>query len=124
MMVLIVDDEELIASSLQVFLQDEGLKAIAVGSGEAALQAVRAEPDVGVCIMDLRLPGMDGNATIRAISDLRPDMKYLVHTGSVNYAVPTDLKAMGIKEEHLFRKPLTDMSVIAQAIRLFRDQMP
>ena len=122
MLVLIVDDEELIASSLQVFLQDDGFSVIAVGTGEAALQAVRTEPDIGVCIMDLRLPGIDGNATIRAIRDLRPDMKYLVHTGSVNYAVPTDLKSMGIKEEHLFRKPLTDMSVIAHAIRSFRDQ--
>ena len=72
----------------------------------------------------MRLPGMDGNATIRAIQDLRPDMKYLVHTGSVNYGVPTDLKAMGIKEEHLFRKPLTDMSVIAQAIRSLCDESP
>ena len=122
MFVLIVDDEELIASSLQVFMEDEGFKAIAVGSGEAALQALRAEPDVGVCIIDMRLPGMDGNATIRAIRDLRPDMKFLVHTGSVNYAVPMDLKSMGIREEHLFRKPLTDMSVIVQAIRSFREQ--
>ena len=124
MLVMIVEDEGLIASSLQVFLQDEGLKAIAVGSGESALQTVRAGLDVNVCIIDMRLPGMDGNATIRAIRDLRPDMKFLVHTGSVNYDVPTDLQEMGIKEEHLFRKPLTDMSVIACAIRSFRDDSP
>ncbi len=124
MLVLIVDDEELIASSLQIFLQDEGFRAIAVQSGEAALQIVREESDVAVCIMDMRLPGMDGNATIRAIQDVRPNVKYLVHTGSVNYGVPADLKSMGIKEEHLFRKPLTDMTVIAQAIRSFRDELP
>ena len=62
--VLIVDDETLIASSLKVFLEDEGFLVAVAGSGEQALEIIKREVDFDACIMDMRLPGMDGNAAI------------------------------------------------------------
>ncbi len=70
--------------------------------------------------MDMRLPGMDGNATIRCIHQFNPEMRFIIHTGSVNYVVPSDLKTLGIRSEHLFHKPLPDMNVISDAIRTLR----
>jgi len=120
MRVLIVDDEALIASSLRVFLEDEGLTAMTTGSGEEAIETVQHGVHFDVCIMDVRLPGMNGNAAIRALRELCPDMKFIVHTGSVDYRVPNELKLLGIRDEHLFRKPLTDMTPIVDAIKSLR----
>lgn len=115
--VLIVDDESLISNGLKVFLEDEGLNAETAASGEEAVAMLQQGRDYDVCIMDMRLPGMDGNETIRAIHDINPEIRFIVHTGSVNYLVPDDLKHLGIQEEHLFHKPLADMALIAKAIK-------
>lgn len=117
MRVLIVDDESLVSASLKAFLEDEGLTAVSADSGEEAIEILRQDPGYDVCIMDMRLPGMDGNTAIRSIHELCPKMSFIVHTGSVDYIVPHDLKNLGIREEHLFQKPLPDMTPIAEAIR-------
>jgi CheY-like chemotaxis protein len=117
MRVLIVDDEALIASSLKVFLDDEGIEALSAGSGEEALEILKISGRFDVCVMDMRLPGMDGNDAIRKISADYPEIRFIVHTGSVNYSVPADLKPLGIQACHLFNKPLSDMTPIADEIR-------
>jgi DNA-binding NarL/FixJ family response regulator len=67
--------------------------------------------------MDMRLPGLDGNATILQLHELFPEMRFIIHTGSIDYRLPTDLRALGVGTEHLFHKPLIDMKPIADAIR-------
>jgi len=115
--VLIVDDETLIASSLKAFLEDEELTADFVSSAEEALELLRQPHRYDVCIMDMRLPGMDGSTAIRWIHELAPEMRFIVHTGSVNYIITSELKRLGVMEQHLFHKPLSDMRLIAEAVR-------
>jgi CheY-like chemotaxis protein len=117
MRVLVVDDESLITSSLQVFLEDEGISALAVESGEKAVEILQRDKGFDVCIMDMRLPGMDGNEAIRLLHEIAPSLRFIVHTGSVDYIVPKDLERLGIREEHIFQKPLSDMHPIAEAVR-------
>ena len=120
MRVLIVDDEYLIATSLQAFLEDEGIVAAAATSGEEAIEILRENNKYDVCIMDIRLPGMDGNSAMLSIHEICPEMRFIVHTGSVNYIVPDDLQGLRISVNHLFRKPLSDMTLVADAIRSFQ----
>ena len=115
--ILIVDDEALIASSLQVFLEDEGFKVASAASGEEALATLEQDAGFNICIMDMRLPGIDGNTTIRQIHQLHPDIRFIIHTGSIDYRVPGDLQQLGIQTDHLFHKPLMDMQPIEDAIR-------
>ena len=115
--VLVVDDERGVANSLGAYLQDEGMEVICVGSAEEALELICKGGNVDVCIMDLRLPGMDGTAAIRILNRIQPQMRYIIHTGTVGYTVPEDLHAMGIGEDHLFTKPLWDLAPLADTIR-------
>lgn len=112
--VLIVDDEPLVLRNLRAFLEDEGMSVQGVSSAEDAVALAGTDDSFQVCIMDMRLPGMDGNAAIRELHRLRPAMRFLIHTGSTGYAIPDDLRALGIDEGHLFRKPLSDMAPIAR----------
>jgi len=115
--VLVVDDDQAVRENLLAFLEDEGMQLAEAESGEDAVAMIRDACDFDVCIMDMRLPGMDGNATVVAMHALRPQLLFLVHTGSVNYSLPPELRALGMTQEHVFMKPLADMGVLAEAIR-------
>ena len=65
--VLVVDDEAAVASTLQAYLEDEGMAVRSAGSAEEALELLRTGVVFDVCIMDMRLPGMHGNAAIRRL---------------------------------------------------------
>jgi CheY-like chemotaxis protein len=122
LVVLVVDDEQAVRENLAAYLEDEGMCVIEAESGEHAVDLAGAGEPFEVCIMDMRLPGMDGNATIVALHQLRPDLLFLVHTGSANYALPPELRALGMTQEHVFMKPLENMGVLADAIRAVSKQ--
>ena len=65
--IVIVDDDREIREMLAAYLEKNGLKATAVGSGRQ-LRAVLAETNVDLVVLDLMMPGEDGLAVTR---DLR-----------------------------------------------------
>lgn len=112
---LIVDDEEFLRMTLIAFLEDEGYMISSVSSGEEALELISKQNfDIG--IIDMKLPGINGNTLILQAHDIQPDMKFLIHTGSVNYFVPTSLTEFGITTENILRKPVTDLHTIVKKI--------
>jgi len=115
--VLLVDDEPLVVRNVKAFLEDEGMEVDGVGSAEEALARVRDGAAYDVCIMDLRLPGMDGNLAVHTLHRLQPALRFIIHTGSTSYAIPDELRALGIGEPQLLRKPLADMELLADAVR-------
>ncbi len=115
--VLIVDDETMIRNNLSAYLEDEDIPAVTVASAEEAIQFVKNGLVFSVCIMDMRLPGMDGNAGIRILHALNPNMAFIIHTGSVEYTLPNDLRAMGLSQAQIYIKPLNDMAPLVAAIR-------
>ena len=115
--VLVVDDEPGVADNLQAYLEDEEMDVQIAGSAEEALGLVRSGAAFDVCIVDMRLPGMDGDAAIRNLHRLQPGLKYLIHTGTAGYEIPDDLRTIGVGNRHLFRKPLQDMAPLATAVR-------
>ncbi len=107
--VMIVEDEESVRMNLTAFLEDEGFVVHAVNTAEDALDILSAEKiDAG--IIDLRLPGMDGNTLILKAHELQPDMKFVIHTGSMEYMLPRKLLNIGIGPHQVFVKPLLDMN--------------
>ncbi|MGB5718810.1 MAG: response regulator [Gammaproteobacteria bacterium] len=114
--VLVVDDEPFIVTGLRTFLEDEGMHVDSAGSGEEAVDIVRNDSGIDVCIMDIRLPGMNGDTTIRALYEICPDLRFIIHTGSADYSIPDDLRAIGINERQLFAKPLLDMMPLAETV--------
>ena len=64
--ILVVDDEPVARQSLSDILRLEGYIVNAVPNGQAAVEYVRTHP-VELMVVDLRMPGMDGFALLRAI---------------------------------------------------------
>ena len=113
--VLVVDDEPSIRNSLVEFLEDCQFDVSAADSAEAALDLIARMP-IDVALVDIRLPKLDGDSLIIQAHQLRPGMRFLIHTGSVEYQLPEELKSVGITQDHIFLKPQMDLAVFKDAI--------
>ena len=65
--VLILEDEVSIRSFVVINLKRAGYEVVEAGTGEEALELLKTNLDVGVAILDIMLPGIDGFEVCRSI---------------------------------------------------------
>lgn len=65
--ILVVEDEASIRSFIVINLERAGYEVCEADSGEAALELLRSEQGIGVALLDLMLPGIDGFELCRRI---------------------------------------------------------
>jgi len=114
--VLIVDDEPAIRKSLTAFLDDYDYDVSSAETAEEALNLLEKAPH-DVAIVDIRLPGMNGDAMIIEARKNHPEMHFIVHTGSVHFSTSDEFPEINIPLEHVFLKPQHDMSLFSKAIK-------
>lgn len=69
-LLLLVDDDDGVTTSLGGFLQRSGFEVVATADGHAGLAAFAARrPDV--VVLDVNMPGLDGRAVLRRLRRLR-----------------------------------------------------
>ncbi len=79
--VLIMEDELNIRSFVVINLKRAGYDVIEAGDGQEALDAITANPDVGVTILDIMVPGdMDGFEVCRRIRATNKQMGIIMLT--------------------------------------------
>ena len=109
--VLVVDDEPGIRESLTGVLEDEGLAAHAVGSGEECL-AELARHGYDVVLLDVWMEGMDGLETLARIQEIpfedRPEVVIISGHGTIETAV----KATKLGAFDFLEKPLTIEKIV------------
>lgn len=106
-LVLLLDDHESLRRNLFALLEDEGFGVVQASSGEDALQLLSATK-VDVAIVDIRLPNMNGHEFIQAAHAVNADLRFVIYTGAVDYQLPDELCRIGLTDENVFIKPLTD----------------
>ncbi len=115
-MVLILDDEERIRELLIDSLGDYDEFGLGgAGSAEEALGLLARQP-VDLCMVDIRLPGMDGAAFILAARESGLCPRFIVHTGSVGLALTEEMRGVGLTRDDVFLKP-ADIDKILERIR-------
>ncbi|MEF3696262.1 response regulator [Desulfolutivibrio sp.] len=104
--ILILDDEERIRDLLTQYLEDfDEFTVRSAHSGEQALELLALEP-AELAVVDMRLPGMSGTQFIREASARGVCRHFLVHTGSVDMAISSELKELGLTRRDFFFKPV------------------
>ena len=79
--IVIVDDEELVVTSLQTFLDLETpYRTVTFTSAKVALQHIQ-DHDVGLVISDYLMPEMDGITFLSQVRELKPDIPRIILTG-------------------------------------------
>ncbi len=79
--VVLVDDEPLIRELLCDELEHAGLSVMPVGTAEAGLSEMEAEPHSAAVITDVNLPGMDGLEFAAEVARRWPALPVFVMTG-------------------------------------------
>lgn len=118
MKLLLVDDEERFLTTTRKILEKKGYDVEIATSGGEALEKLRTHP-VHVVILDVKMPGMDGNDTLREIKRQFPVVEVIMLTGhaTVESAIdglksgatdylmkPTDIDELIQKAEEAFDK--------------------
>ncbi len=104
--ILIVDDEPGIRETLAGILQDEGLYAEGVATGEECLERLAAEPFDAV-LLDVWLPGMDGLAVLERVREAPPASAPAVIMISGHGSIESAVRATKLGAFDFLEKPLT-----------------
>jgi len=80
MRMMLVDDEERFLSTTQKLLTKKGYEVVTASSGTEALEKIRGQ-NIHVVILDVKMPGMDGNAALKEIKRLYPLTEVIMLTG-------------------------------------------
>jgi nitrogen regulation protein NR(I) len=114
--VLIVDDDDQLRKSFTKLLREEGYQVDNTASGEEGLQVVRTSlPDV--VVLDVRLPGMSGLETFRAIHAFDPKLPVIFMTAFSTTETAIEATKMGAFDYVLKPFDIPDMlKTIQQAL--------
>jgi CheY-like chemotaxis protein len=105
--IMVVDDEPVIANTLVDILKGEGCIAVAVFSGQAAIEEARLfQPDV--VISDVVMPRMTGIQAAEEISEFLPSCRIILFSGQASTKDLLDQarRASG-REFELISKPVS-----------------
>jgi DNA-binding NtrC family response regulator len=104
MKVLLIDDDEWIRDSLELFFAGEGCSLLALPTAEDGMEALVAESyDIIIC--DYKLPGMNGLSFFKEIEKSHPETFKVLITAYGSEDVATEATRMGIHD--FIQKPLT-----------------
>jgi UDP-3-O-[3-hydroxymyristoyl] N-acetylglucosamine deacetylase len=113
-LLLVVDDEVAICTSLANVLRDENFDTICAHDGEEAIRKV-TENNPDLVFLDIWMPGLDGIETLGKIKQLSPETEVVMISGHAT--IPNALDAMRRGAFDLIEKPFDIESVVLSANR-------
>ena len=116
--VLLVDDEKEFLTVMSERMGARGMDVSTADSAEAALRQV----ETGLFdanVLDLKMPGMDGIETLKAIKEKRPELQIILLTGHAT--LEKGIEAMKLGAMDFVEKP-ADLNTLTARIREARAQ--
>ena len=121
-LVLIVDDEASIRSSLSGILKDEGISVIEAADGESAISML-IERNPALVLLDIWMPGIDGLETLKKIKEIRPNTPVVMISGHAT--ISTAVAATRLGASDFLEKPLgltSTIEVVRRALELAKER--
>lgn len=117
MKMMLVDDEERFLSTTRKLLEKKDYDVLTATSGGEALELLRANR-VHVVILDVKMPGMDGVATLREIKRQFPMVEVIMLTGHAT--VDSAVEGMKSGAVDYLMKPADIEDIVAKATDAFK----
>ncbi len=105
-LILLVDDEEAICTSLKKILERSGYRVKTAAHGAEAISIYATHgPEIALVITDMHMPIMDGPATIVALQSMNPKVKIIGSSGLASNGGVAKAASAGVR--HFVPKPYT-----------------
>ena len=124
---LVVDDEANMCEMLATLLSGRGYEVATAQSGAEGLARLADDPAIRLVLCDLKMPGMDGLAFLRALAEVEEGRRPLVIVMSAYATIESAVEAMRLGAFDVISKPfLPDEIVLAlekgvETLRLRRE---
>ena len=118
--ILVVDDEEIVRSSLVDWLREDGYQAQAAESGFQALDMIRESPP-DIALVDLKMPKMDGIELLEKAKQASPEIQVIIITAYAT--VHTAVQAIKMGAYDYLIKPCDPEEISMLIKRLIESQM-
>ncbi len=113
-LIYIVDDDDAVRDSLEALLLAEGYDVAGFASAESFLTDRDPSIAAGCCLLDVRMPGMDGLTLLQKLGSELSALPVVVMTGHGD--VPMAVKAMKLGALDFIEKPF-DTKAMLDAVR-------
>ena len=120
MKIKLVDDEERFLSTTQKLLTKKGIDVVTAASGAEALETLNHKY-IHVVILDVKMPGMDGNETLKKIKRQFPLVEVIMLTGHATVESAIDGLKSGATD--YLMKPTGIDELIEKAREAFRKRL-
>ena len=117
MKILVVDDDKEIVQLLEIYIRNEGYEPVAAYNGKEALTKLNTNPDIGLVILDLMMPEMDG---MEVIKQVRKDSDIPILVLSAKTADMDKIQGLISGAADYVTKPFNPLEVMARVKSLLR----
>jgi len=112
--ILVVEDDPLMLSALEILLEDEGYDVFTASSGMEAIEKAKSE-SFDLVVSDVRMAEMDGIETLSNVKQQQPDARSIVITGYASPDIPVQAIKLGVDD--YIMKPFDDRQFVASVKR-------
>lgn len=117
MKILVVDDDKEIVQLLEIYIRNEGYEPVAAYNGKEALTKLNTNPDIGLVILDLMMPEMDG---MEVIKQVRKDSDIPILVLSAKTTDMDKIQGLISGADDYVTKPFNPLEVMARVESLLR----
>lgn len=112
-LVLVVDDEENIRTITKATLEKFGYRVLTANDGADALAMfAQQRAEIAAVITDMAMPYMDGEALVRSLRRIDPDLRIVVMSGLLGAGQTVELRALDVNS--FLTKPFTAESLLTE----------
>jgi DNA-binding NtrC family response regulator len=114
--VLLVDDDPQVRRCLNAALRRDGFRVWVAGDGEQAVELYREhQARIGVVLLDVQMPGVDGPQTLSLLRDINPDVRVVFMSGNPGRYTEEELCRRGALS--FLKKPFPSIAAVSHHLR-------
>ncbi|ETR73117.1 MAG: Response regulator receiver protein [Candidatus Magnetoglobus multicellularis str. Araruama] len=98
------------------YLQMAGFDVYEFDNPIDAIAAIKKSP-CEIAIVDINMPEMPGETFMQKARQVCGSIQFIIHTGAIDYKVPSSLKDLGISQKNVLVKPIEDMNEFQTVIK-------
>ena len=115
--ILVIDDEKMVRELVQVVLTGRNMDVRCVADGHEAIELFKKRHnDIDLVILEMILPGIKGDEVLKALREIRSDIKIIISSGSMSEDQKEKLREYRV--DGFLDKPYKDKDVIGAITRI------